>query len=65
LNSFDEYYYDMKGKDLLTLRLLNYLFNMRGFRLVLKRSAVMDKVNYLCQNHTTNSESISNKLTFN
>jgi len=58
LNSFDEYYFDTKGKDLLTRWLLNYLFYVRSFRNVLKRSAVMDKVNYLCQKHTTNFEII-------
>jgi hypothetical protein len=65
LNSFDEHYYDMEGKDVLTRRLLNYVFDMINFRLVLKSSAVMDNVNYLCQNHTTNSEIIPNKLTCN
>jgi hypothetical protein len=66
LNSFDEYYYyDMKGKDMLTPRLLNCLFIMGSFRLLLKRSAIVDKVNYLCENHKTNSEIIPNKLAFN
>jgi len=37
----------MKGKDLLTPPLSNYLYNMRSFRVVLKRTAIMDKVNYL------------------
>ena len=59
LNSFDEYYYDMNGKYLLTPWWLNYLFNLRSLRIVLKRSAVMYKVYYLCQNHKTNFEIIS------